>query len=405
MVLSKKSTLHSALIICSILSTQLLYTLPFVYVANMNDNTVTVIDDAISNSLLTISLGTNQLQWDGIAVTPDGSTVYVACFDGTTATIQRIDVATNTLLSPITLGTDIVPFGVAMSSFGYAYVTCNTGIIQRIDIANGVVDVTISGLSHPRDIAVAPNGLTAYVCNFGTYQVVPVDLISNTVQPGLTVIAPNGIAVSPDSAYLYVAAQDQNDAASQDSYVVQFNLANRLAPTFVQNITFPYASPFIPKGLAISPDGTALYITNVVGKTALCTIDISNPTAPAAQSALITQGITIPWYIAVTSDGASVYVSNNNFTPNTVAAINTNPSLEPLFRTSILVGAASAGIAITPTILQRQQPLSDDNEKSDSQCTPACAWYTQNPITVISDAARYIAAYLHKVFAQIHPSS
>jgi YVTN family beta-propeller protein len=71
---------------------------------------VSVIDTATDTVVATIPVG--GAPW-GVAVTPDGSTVYVA--DNSDVTVSVIATATNTVVgSPISVGT--FPFGLAVSS-------------------------------------------------------------------------------------------------------------------------------------------------------------------------------------------------------------------------------------------------------------------------------------------------
>src|SRR5271170_3511796 len=79
------------LALCALfLSADALNAAPFVYVPNLASSSVSVIDVASNNVIDTILLTTSPQ--DGIAISPDGTTAYVPCIDGSKiATIQRID--------------------------------------------------------------------------------------------------------------------------------------------------------------------------------------------------------------------------------------------------------------------------------------------------------------------------
>ena len=66
-----------------------------VYVVNTGDNTVTPVDTATDTAGTPISVGSNP---DAIAITPDGSTAYVA--NELDDTVTPIDIATNTRRLP-----------------------------------------------------------------------------------------------------------------------------------------------------------------------------------------------------------------------------------------------------------------------------------------------------------------
>jgi YVTN family beta-propeller protein len=88
-----------------------------VYVPNCNDNTVSVIARA-SNTLagtVTATIPVGQGCPGGVAVTPDGSRVYVANLDDNTVSV--IATASNTVIgSPIPVGSAPTAFGMFISN-------------------------------------------------------------------------------------------------------------------------------------------------------------------------------------------------------------------------------------------------------------------------------------------------
>ncbi|MFP1625859.1 YncE family protein [Streptomyces sp. 5K101] len=81
----------------------------FAYVANLNDDTVSVIDAATNTVVDTITVGDTPLN---VAVSPDGSRVYVTNFADDTVSV--IDTATNTVIDTIPVGDG--PVGVAIGT-------------------------------------------------------------------------------------------------------------------------------------------------------------------------------------------------------------------------------------------------------------------------------------------------
>jgi YVTN family beta-propeller protein len=87
-----------------------------VYVANQL-GTVSVIGTATNTVVATIPIGNNAI---GVAITPDGTKVYVASFGPNTVSV--IATATNTVVATIPVGT--APVGVAVTPDGSkVYVT------------------------------------------------------------------------------------------------------------------------------------------------------------------------------------------------------------------------------------------------------------------------------------------
>ena len=104
----------------------------------------------------------------GVAVSPDGSSVWVTNFgDGT---VSQIDTATSTVVgSPITVGAS--PQLVAVSPDGKSVWVTNfgdgtiDGTVSQIDTASDTVVHTITLGTHPVGVAVSPDGSSVWVTN------------------------------------------------------------------------------------------------------------------------------------------------------------------------------------------------------------------------------------------------
>ena len=83
---------------------------PFAYVANLV-GTVSVIDTATNTVVATVTVGVGPV---AVAVTPDGTHVYVT--DARSNTVSVIRTATNTVVATVLVGTE--PFGVAVTPDG-----------------------------------------------------------------------------------------------------------------------------------------------------------------------------------------------------------------------------------------------------------------------------------------------
>src|SRR5439155_16686894 len=102
-------------------------TMPRAYVANLNGDTLSVIDTNSNAVVATISMPVGP---SGVAVTPDGSHVYVTIAGpdafsrpgGRDNRLAIVDAATNAITATLTVGT--WPFSAAISADGArAYVT------------------------------------------------------------------------------------------------------------------------------------------------------------------------------------------------------------------------------------------------------------------------------------------
>ena len=165
-------------------------------------NKVTVIDTTTNKVVTTIDVG---LAPAGVAVTPDGSKVYVAN-EAVNGTVSVIDTATNTVSATVAVGRH--PVGVAVKPDGSKIYVANRGdgTVSVIDATNKVVATIKVGLA-PFGVAVTPDGSTVYVTNLNnTVSVIATatNAVSATISVGN---GPLGVAFTPDGSKAYVANQ------------------------------------------------------------------------------------------------------------------------------------------------------------------------------------------------------
>ena len=147
-------------------------------------------------SSVTIAVGSIPI---GIAVTPNGSRVYVTNEGGVIRTVAVIDTATNTLIgSPIPVLS--YPVGIAITpNSARAYVAnFASDVATVIDTSLNTVTGTIAVGSGPTGIDITADGTRAYVTNFnspGTVSVI--DITTNTVVGSPITVGTNpfGIAI------------------------------------------------------------------------------------------------------------------------------------------------------------------------------------------------------------------
>jgi uncharacterized repeat protein (TIGR01451 family) len=258
-------------------------------VANSNSNTVSVIDAATATVTTSVTVGTSP---GGVAVTPDGTKVYVANAGnfGGPFTVSVIDAATNTLATTIPIAN-----------------TPNPGALEGI--------------------AITPDGKKVYVTSSfnGVYVI---DTATNTVKvPTIPLpFANTGIAVTPDGTKVYVTAE--------------FNGVS-IINTATDTVTFtlPVGSSFIaPLNDAVTPDGKKVYVTNSDGTVSV----IDTATNNVVNNVIV--GLNVPNGIAITPDGVQVYIENG---ANVLAF---NPATTTSITIQVPGGAKSFGLFIGPLI-------------------------------------------------------
>jgi YVTN family beta-propeller protein len=238
-----------------------------VYVTD-GSTSVWVVDTMTNSPIVLISAGIDP---EEVAIAPDGRTAYVTsitCGDllcsgpskpAQMASVEVIDTATYSLTATITLGNspEIFLSGIAVSPDGTrVYVTQNTaGTIWVIDTATNSGAVTIStGSSGLTGVAFSPDGQKLYAVGWTVANTNFVDVIDTQTNAVRTSIAlgntdrPVGIAITPDGGHAYVVG------AEGHVWVV-----DTIKNTTVNSLTVSYPNGL--RGVAITPDGTRAYLT------------------------------------------------------------------------------------------------------------------------------------------------
>jgi YVTN family beta-propeller protein len=162
---------------------------------------------ATNTVVATIPVGPIPFAPIGIAITPDGTRVYVTNagdpFDVASGTVAVIDTATNTVVATIP---DLGAFGVAITPDGARAYVAN-GIVSVIDTAtNTVVATTDYRVLASIAVAITPDGTRAYATNAGNgFNNIPkgasvIDTATNTVVTNIPITAPGppiAIAITP----------------------------------------------------------------------------------------------------------------------------------------------------------------------------------------------------------------
>ncbi len=203
----------------------------------------------------------------GIAVAPDGESAYVTNFGANGAgqyTVSRYGIDSSGLLSqsPATLAATAQPIGPAISPDGSTLYVANyaADTVSVYDTASGAGIGTFQAGDEAVAVAVAPDGDSIYVANQAGDSVSQYDIGSPPDSPltpktPATVPAgvdPRAIAVAPDGESAYVA--------NQGGTISQYDIAESGALSAKSPATVPAGSG--SHGIAVAPDGESAYVTN-----------------------------------------------------------------------------------------------------------------------------------------------
>lgn len=230
---------------------------------NTESTCLSVVNTNNHNVEVLIPVGSRPL---GMAITPDGTRVYVADWYNF---VYVIDTTTNTLLTIIE---DVAanPRQVAISPDGTrAYVTdWNATVVTVIDVVtNEVIDRIIWDMS--TGLAITPDGTRIYVTGGFTNLIAVIDTASNTIVDTIEVEGAQdtrGIAITPDGTRAYATT---NISEHGEGPVAVIDTATNEVAEQISHIG-GIGSPFI------SPDGMRLYV--ITGGNSLWVFDTNTNT-------------------------------------------------------------------------------------------------------------------------------
>ncbi|HSV18476.1 MAG TPA: PxKF domain-containing protein [Casimicrobiaceae bacterium] len=272
--------------------------LPRAYIPDVN-GAVSVIDVATNSVIGTITVGQLPV---GVAVNAAGTRVYVANDSNASPSVSVIDTSTNTVIATIPIVVGGNPYEVALNPAGTRlYVADSNGFsVTVIDTATNTVVATIPSVGlfgdSPHSVSVSQDGTFVAVVNrtsAGLLRVVKIDTATNTVagmsaEFGTTFnfASVHGLATN---AHIYAASAADNavyvlnpatltvtatiaaagahglSLRGSTLYVGDLNNGRIWVIDTTQNVSATQLSAsagFNATGLALTPDGTRLYVVN-----------------------------------------------------------------------------------------------------------------------------------------------
>jgi DNA-binding beta-propeller fold protein YncE len=275
-----------------------------VFVANRADGTVAQIGISPRGIPQLIRTLTGLPGAAGLAVTPDGNTLLVACSDGT---VQLLD-ATAPDTSPVTpIQVGGRPMDIALDPSGaYAFVTDNAGAkVALINIAKqAVLGTPVSVAASPLGVSVSPDGMLVFAGHAAALSVLSLQtyvLRSNPPNCGGYVTS---VAVSADGSSAFVWA----DATYK---IKNLTPASGLHVYDVPSETLVPALPGTPIiDLAVAPGAANIAFLTQRGQSAIYPFDtgqqtLGNPLAIPAKGGFANRQ---PLKVAAPGDGSRVFV-------------------------------------------------------------------------------------------------
>ncbi|WP_163803874.1 beta-propeller fold lactonase family protein [Mycolicibacterium anyangense] len=263
------------------------------YVANLGDNSLSVVDTSTNTTIATVGVGSNPV---ALALSPTAGRAYVVNSGGDSVSV--IDTQTNTVLLTTQVGDS--PTAIALNPGGSrAYVVnSGSGTVSVIDTSTNFVVGTIAVGQAPSAIAMTSDG-RAFVTNYLDKTASVIDTATNRVVFTIGLNAsPSALALSPDGTSVYVTDLFRNAVSVIDT---------KTGATTVITVGAN------PDAVALSDNGARAYVVNSADNTVSVIDTVSRSVIDT-----ITVGNT-PDAVALNPVGAVVYVANSN--DNTVSAI------------------------------------------------------------------------------------
>jgi gliding motility-associated-like protein len=288
---------------------------PAAYIGDESDSTITVVNIANQQIITTLKLPGAP---DNIAVSPDGSKVYVT--SGTYnpkafGMVIVISTFTNQVVANIPLTTNN-PGGIVVSADGSKlYISDDISNLITTVNARTYQAVGTTTINSAGPLCISPDGTTLYVANVtGNY----VNIIRTTDMSVVTTIPvgqdPVAMVITPDGSKVYVS-----------NYVSgSVSVINTSSKTIEATLQIGYFSLY----MSMSPDGSAVYVGSGNGSASFLST-INTATNSIANTLHLNPQ---PYGMCLTPDGSQIYIndSNNNYTTvvdtksySTVATITT----------------------------------------------------------------------------------
>lgn len=240
-------------------------TFPLDVVVSPDGNTAVIAVGWSSGEIWIYDVPTGQITYEfndvagtfqGIVFNGAGDRFWVS--GGFDHAIYEFDLVAGTPVMQRRIATTGFPSGLVLSAdeqFLYTAFHMNKQM-AKIKIANGNVVKSYPAHLYPYDVAILANETRGFVSNLGANSVTAFNLATTAVLAEIPVGKnPEGLAMSPDDAYLYVANSDS------DSITVIDTESLEVTATWDLHDDDILAMGAMPLAIEVTPDGSKLYVT------------------------------------------------------------------------------------------------------------------------------------------------
>jgi len=243
----------------------------------------------------------------GVAWAPDGRRLFASAGGNDVVRTYEMRDGRLTEATPIPLaetGARVYPAGLAVSADGRTLFVAENyaNRVAAIDLASGRPVASAETGALPYAVVLSRDGRKLYASDWGS-RTVTVLQAQGLVRLGAVAVGlhPGAMVADPVRPRLYVANTDDDSVSVVDTQTDRVTATLSLAP-------YPGAPEgSVPDGLAVSPDGRWLFVANA-GNDDVAVADL------AGRSPIVVGLIPTAWYpttVTVAGDGRTLYVTNS----------------------------------------------------------------------------------------------
>jgi len=343
---------YSVVSLCAIWASPASASVAYIQNCCNHPSTVSVIDTASGLQKAQWTVGADAIQ---ALFSPDGRLAYVS--GSVSESVTVVQVATGEVLATIPVGYQIswmaiTPDGRTLfaQSYDYAYVSH----IVEIDTVTNTVERAVQFNAALSPMVVSPNG--KYLYTVSTFSAQPGLLVLDTVflmvHATIPIGAANGLAISPDGSHVYVPNLGGSGPYSPNVAVVDTS-------TNTVTATIPLDTKLNPSLTQISPDGSTLWVSEfpLYNNVAPVVVVIATPTNQVAGQFTL-PGKSVPGGIAFGPKGRVAFVVAGGAAVDavdvaswkTISQINTlgslnQPAVSPDGKTLLLPNTGDSQVA------------------------------------------------------------